>query len=102
MQNVMGAYTESRSVAKAYSSANAKGKSFAFLIPVYAGMSGDEAAYLADINRSGDIDGKDASLLCAHLAGEGTLRDKRTASVDVNSDGRVNNADLVEILRKMN
>ncbi|MBQ1933571.1 MAG: hypothetical protein II370_01080, partial [Clostridia bacterium] len=36
------------------------------------------------------------------LAGTGALADKRKASVDVNSDGSVNNADLVELLRKMN
>ena len=102
MQNVMGAYTESKSVARAYSEANAKSKAFEFLIPVYSGMSGDETAYIADINRSGAVDGTDAALLCSHLAGTGDLADKRKASVDVNSDGSVNNADLVELLRKMN
>ncbi len=101
MQNVMGAYTESKSVAKAYAAANAKGKAFEFLIPVYSGMKGDETAVLADINRSGRVDTADASLLCSHLAGTGALWNKKTVSVDVNGDGRVDNADLVMLLRKI-
>ncbi len=101
MQNVMGAYTESTSVAKAYAAANAKREGFDFLIPVYSGMPGDEISILADINRSGTVDGADASLLCSHLAGTGVLWDKKTVSVDVNGDGRVDNADLVTVLRKI-
>ena len=101
MQNVMGAYTESKSVAKAYAAANATGKAFEFLIPVYSGMSGDETAVLADIDRSGNVDTADALLLCSHLAGTGALWDKMSVSLDVNRDGRVDNADLVVILRKM-
>ncbi|MBQ5809378.1 MAG: dockerin type I repeat-containing protein, partial [Clostridia bacterium] len=57
--------------------------------------------YLADINRSGTVDNGDAALLCSHLAGTGALADKRNASVDVNGDGKVDNADLVAVLRKM-
>ena len=101
MQNVMGAYTESKSVAKAYAAANATGKAFEFLIPVYSGLSGDETAVLADIDRSGNVDTADALLLCSHLAGTGALWDKMSVSLDVNRDGRVDNADLVVILRKM-
>ncbi len=100
MQNVMGAYTESASVARAYGEANAKYSAFRFLIPVYSGMPGDETAVLADVDRNGYVDKSDADLLCGHVAGTGVLWDKRTASLDVNRDGRVDNADVIATLRK--
>lgn len=99
MQNVMGAYTESGSVSAAYSAAGIKHGAFTFLIPVYSGMSGDEREVLCDIDRNGTVDAKDAEQLCSHLAKTGALLDKKTVSVDVNGDGKVDNADLVTILR---
>ena len=99
MQNLLGAYLESESVAKAYASAGSTDSSFTFLIPVYSGMSGDETSFMCDINRNGSVNGTDSELYCSYLTGDGTLSDKRFSSLDVNGDGKCDNRDLVIILR---
>ena len=99
MQNLLGAYLESESVAKAYAGVGATHSAFTFLIPVYSGMSGDELYYMCDINRSGAVNSTDAELYCSYLTGDGTLSGKRFSSLDVNGDGRCDNRDLVAILR---
>ncbi|MBQ2733276.1 MAG: hypothetical protein IJF74_03880 [Clostridia bacterium] len=98
MQNVMGAYTESESVAGAYTAANAKWNEFSFLIPVYSDMPGDELAVLADINRNGRVSTADADLLCYYIAGMDVLKDRSLASIDLNGDGKVDREDIVIVL----
>lgn len=100
MQNVMGAYTESIAVSKAYSASDSTEGAFSFLIPVYSGMPGDDIKVMADVNRDGVCNSADVSDFCGYIVSNGSLAHKNGSSLDINGDGVINNRDAAEIAKR--
>lgn len=70
----------------------------------YASLWDSQNAYdanwifsIGDVNRDGQIDDADATLVANHIAGQATLDEKKTAMADVDGDGQITESDLSAI-----